>query len=145
VKRSVIFALSVVIVLGTIILLIQRGPQSPLAPPSQTAPPIASGTALDVDEFMGNVTHYQPPVRVQGIVSAVLPEKQLLALIDAREFEQCKVTTCASLTLPVKWAGAMPTVQDTVRVEGEVKESRGKLIFVARTLERLDTPPRGPE
>jgi hypothetical protein len=32
----------------------------------------------------------------------------------------------------------MPAVADTVRVAGEVKEINGKLLFVARTLEKTE-------
>jgi hypothetical protein len=51
----------------------------------------------------------------------------------------CGVTNCAELVLPVRWAGSMPTTEQTVRIEGEVQESAGKMIFVASRLEVMPT------
>ncbi len=95
------------------------------------------GAIISVDEFMQNVERFRGPVRVAGVVSAVSPEQQTLVLIDAREFQECEVTTCAQLSLPVHWTGPMPIVQDTVQLEGEVQEAGGKLIFKARALKKV--------
>jgi hypothetical protein len=89
---------------------------------------------LGVQEFMKNVDRYQGQVRLEGVVSAVSPADQALSLIDIQEFKDCGVTTCAPLTLPVKWQGPLPSVRDVVQLEGEVRESGGKLFFEAQRL-----------
>ncbi|UCG88339.1 MAG: hypothetical protein JSW71_07290 [Gemmatimonadota bacterium] len=99
---------------------------------------------LDVDPFMENVDRFRGPVRVTGVVNTASAADHMLTLIDRREFEECGVTTCAKLYLPVRWSGAMPESGQTVRVEGQVNEDDGKLVLVARTLESLN-PPRPPE
>lgn len=100
-----------------------------------------SGQALlGVDEFMKNVDRYRDKVSLEGIVSAIVPEQQAVSLIDAKEFQACGVTTCAQLTLPVQWRGPMPAVRDLVRVEGQVQEVKGKLMFVADKLEKMTRP-----
>ncbi len=98
---------------------------------SQTKSPV-----LGVQEFMKNVDHYQGQVCVEGVVSAVSPADQALSLIDIQEFKDCGITTCAPLTLPVRWEGPWPAVRDVVQLEGEVHESGGKLFFVAKSLQK---------
>ena len=93
-----------------------------------------SGEFINVDDLMNNPEVYTGLVQVEGIVSIVNPEKQMFGLIDLREFIECGVTTCASLTLPVQWSGAMPTSGETVHVSGEVKNSNGQFVFHAQDL-----------
>ena len=85
---------------------------------------------------MTNVDRYQGLVNIKGVVSVVSPKHQMLGLIDAGEFEACKVVTCAWLTLPVFWTGEMPRVKDTVVVEGEAKQKNRRLVFIARNLKK---------
>jgi hypothetical protein len=97
----------------------------------------ASGQAiLSVDEFMKNVDHYRGKVSLEGVVSAIAPEQQVISLIDAKEFQACGVTTCAQLTLPVQWRSPMPSERDLVRVEEQAQEVKGKLMFLADKLEK---------
>lgn len=98
---------------------------------SQTESPV-----LGVQEFMKNVDRYRGKVRLEGVVSAVSPSDQALSLIDIQELKDCGVTTCAPLTLPVKWKGPLPAVRDVVQLEGEVRESGGKLFFEAQRLRK---------
>lgn len=93
--------------------------------------------ALGVDEFMRNADPHRRTVSVVGVVSGASADKQVLALIDTKEFAECGTTECASLTLPVRWTGQMPAVRKTVRVEGAVQESAGKLLFVASALQEV--------
>ena len=95
---------------------------------------------LGVDDFMKNVDRYRGKVSMEGVVSAVAPEQQVISLIDAKEFQACEVTTCAQLTLPVQWRGPMPAGRDLVRVEGQAQEVKGKLMFVADKLEKVTRP-----
>lgn len=98
----------------------------------------AGPVLVGVEDLMRKVEKYRHHrVRVEGVVSGVSPEHRTLGLIDCREFERCGVTTCAQLTLPVEWAGPMPKTEETVRVEGEVQETGGKLIFVAGGVEKV--------
>ena len=98
--------------------------------------PSAEST-LGVDQFMKGVDRYQGVMRVRGIVSAIIPSKQMFSLIDLEEFKKCGVITCATLTLPVHWTKAMPGVRDTLIVEGEVRSLDGKMIFDAKNFEKV--------
>ena len=106
--------------------------------PDKVDPVVGSSRVIEVDEFMTNVNRYQGPVRIRGVVSAVSPNRQMIGLIDKKEFDSCKIVTCAQLTLPVFWTGRMPQVKNTVLIEGEVKEKERRLIFVAQTVKKVE-------
>jgi len=107
--------------------------------PDPTNSTLESTKALGVDEFMINLDRYPGRVLVKGVVSAISPERKLVALIDAGEYESCGVVTCAQLTLPVMWKGQMPKAKEAVLVEGQVQKQNGKLLFMAQALERIET------
>ena len=131
-KLAYILALALIVVLVT-------GETHPVM--SETWGPgkgssVSAPAVLGVDEFMKNVERYSGKRQVEGVVSAVSPENHAFSLIDHKEFQACKVTTCAVLTLPVKWRGPFPSVGEAVQIEGEVRESSGKLFFEAYKVEK---------
>lgn len=105
--------------------------------------PAAGGPqgAVGVEAVMKNVEQHKGSVRVEGVVSAASAERQSLTLIDTRELDECGVTTCARLKLPVRWTGPMPPVRAVVRVDGEVRQQPdGRLMFVAHAIEQVPAP-----
>ncbi len=137
-KTSLSVAVALVLVFGGFLLWrAATTGQPPLpTPASEAVVEVAQPdeTPLHVDDFMKNVDSYDGSVSVAGVVSAVSSEDGLLALIDMREFEECGTTTCASLSLPVRWSGEMPTLANAVQVEGEAEWVGEKLVFVADQL-----------
>ena len=131
-KSIILCSLWVVVIAGGLAAYGQAGGNEPA---SAKAQPI-----LGVDEFMKRVDQHPGTVVVEGVVSSASAEKELLALIDVKEFKKCKTTTCPKLRLPVRWAGAMPEVEDAVQVEGQVEESDGKLVFLAKSLAKIELP-----
>ena len=99
---------------------------------------------IGVEDLMQNVERHRGTIRVEGVVSAVVSDRQVLTLIDTRELRECGVTTCARLKLPVRWTGAMPRVGEIVRVDGEVQAQEGKRLFIAGKLEAV-SPPASPQ
>ena len=98
---------------------------------------VSTASVLGVEEFMRNVEQYrQGSVTVEGVVSTVNAENQLVGLIDTREFQECKVTTCSALTLPIHWSGSMPKVQEMIQVKGKLQEKDGRFVFLAQKMER---------
>jgi hypothetical protein len=137
-RRTTLSSISLaLVVVAAISWQLRATRDAPFAVPEQltTAEPTA---ILGVDQFMRAVGDYQGPVLLEGAVSAVVADEQTLALIDVREFAECGITTCATLLLPVRWTGPMPSVRDIVRLRGEAKDSSGKLVFIASSLERVD-------
>jgi len=99
---------------------------------------------LGVDQLMKDVERHKGPIRVQGVVTAVVPDKRMIALVDIEQFKKCGLLTCPTyLVLPVRWSGVMPSLKDAVIVEGQVKESGGKLVFESKNLEKLTPQPGG--
>lgn len=103
-----------------------------------------AGGVLEVDQFMRGTAQYKDPVTVRGVVSAVHADEQLFTLIDVREYQECGVTNCASLYLPVRWSGAPPMVQEAVNVHGRVDEIGGKLVFHADAMTKSSIPQKSP-
>ncbi len=94
---------------------------------------------LGVDQFMRSADHYPGTVRVKGVVSAVDANKKIFALIDLGEFQQCRITSCAQLVLPVRWDKDMPDIAQTVVVTGAVQNKAGKRLFDAVDMARVAT------
>ncbi len=80
---------------------------------------------------------------VDGVVSQVFADSHMVALIDVAEFKECKVVTCANLTMPVQWQGELPAVASVVRVTGAVEKQGFRKIFNASALEVLEPSPGG--
>ena len=92
---------------------------------------------LGVEEFMRRPEDHPGRVRVKGVVSSVEAESRLVTLVDQKEWEECGQVNCAPLSLPVRWVGAMPRVEEGVAVSGRVEEQAGKLVLVAEAVERV--------
>jgi len=138
-----IFALA----LASAALIVNIAAAAGSVPRPEPVPSVAqSPTArtLGVDEFMTKIARYKGPVTIRGIVTAVVPQRSLLALVDTGSSrESHSASTRSRLTLPVIWSGTMPKVKEMVRVEGQIREvSKKKLVFVAKRLEKVG-PRRG--
>ncbi len=83
---------------------------------------------------MKNPEQYAGSVTIQGVVSRIFPKDKMIALIDIQEVKECRVITCANLTLPVKWSGDMPEPAETVQISGRIEKEDNKMIFIALTL-----------
>jgi hypothetical protein len=131
-KSLTVLFITTMAVAFTLVFNISQGFPAEAALSVQAAP--------GVDDFMKNVDRYRGKVSLEGVVSTVAPEHQVVSLIDAKEFQACGVTTCAQLTMPVLWRGPMPAVGDLLRVEGQAQEIKGTLMFVADKLEKVTRP-----
>ncbi|ODU25133.1 MAG: hypothetical protein ABS95_00900 [Verrucomicrobia bacterium SCN 57-15] len=138
--KKVLILTGCVAVVAALAFWQMRTRSAPSATPALTAEYSTSNGALGVETLMKNVDNYRGNVFVEGVVSAVSTTNQMLAMIDLREFQACGLEQCAEFTLPVRWAGTMPAVGQAVRAEGDVQETRGKFVFVAKALEK-----RGPQ
>lgn len=136
-KRSLLLAFVLIAVVAAAALVARRIAGRPSGP---AAPAGSPAGVLGVERFMNAVDHFPGLVRVEGVVRSASVGDHLLTLIDRREFEECGVTTCAALYLPVRWTGELPETGAIVRVEGQAKEEAGKLVFVARQVERMPKP-----
>jgi len=75
------------------------------------------GVVLGVDQLIKEVDRHKGLVRVEGIVTAVVPDKKMVAVVDIEQFKKCGLLTCPTyLVLPVLWSGVMPSLKDAVIV-----------------------------
>ena len=103
---------------------------------------VETQAALGVDEFMRSSDLPARPVTIEGVVSAVTEDSQMVALIDKQEAEKCGVLTCAILTLPVRWRGTMPQAGQVVLVRGQVENQTDGKVFVAESLALMESAPK---
>lgn len=110
---------------------------------TKTNAPAESATAstnavVGVETFMRGVERYKGRVQVEGVVQKVSAKAKSVALIDVEEFRKCGLADCADAVLPVRWTGKLPEAGQAVRVTGEVQKQKGKLVFVASELEKVE-------
>ena len=109
----------------------------PLCPDIARAEP-PRPDVFDVESFMEGNPEAGLRVRIRGVVGEIRPDRKLLSLVDLSdrdELLESGKTEC--VTLPVRWAGAMPALHQAVLAEGHVQEEAGKLVFVASSLAPL--------
>lgn len=83
-------------------------------------------------EVQAVLTAKSLPARIDvvGVVSRRDATKGTFALIDRAECSKCPSTNCAPASLPVRWAGTLPGVRESVRVKGSVRDTKeGKFLF----------------
>lgn len=139
-KTSIVIGSLIIVAAATVISQAQTN-----SPPPAKVPPAESSktnAVLGVENFMKNVDRYRGEVQVEGVVAVVSATNQMLSLIDTQEFQTCGLEKCG-LSLPVRWTGTMPTVGQAVRTIGEVQKAKGKLVFVAKSVEKFELPKQG--
>lgn len=136
-RTSVILGVILIAAVGVGFALDER---STSVPPVVAEVPLA---AVGVDEYMRHPEAHPGRVRVQGVVSTVQADGKLVTLIDRHEFDKCGVVSCAALSLPVRWAGAMPQIKAVVEVTGQTQEEAGKFLFVADAMTPVPPVPAG--
>ena len=72
----------------------------------------AVAEVLGVDQVAKNPAAFaDQEVRLTGVVSAVVPDEQLFAVIDQAEYASCKVVSCSQYQIPISYAGDLPAVE----------------------------------
>jgi hypothetical protein len=105
---------------------------------------VSAETVLSVGDFMRKHKTARAPRTVEGLVGTVAPKEGIVGLTDCAQDERCVGEACCdTLTLPVKWTGALPTVGQRVRIVGTIEEQAGGRVFVATRATVTDTPRPG--
>ena len=138
-RRWIVYVCSIAVLATVAVVWQSRGRLVQLSQEPSSKGESISMVAVGVDALMRNVGDYRSSiVLVEGVVSARDPANRIFGLIDTSEFEECGVTNCATLTLPVRWSGAMPQEGETVRVTGTVRQDGSRLVFVAQAVESTE-------
>lgn len=75
---------------------------------------------------------------LQGVVAARVPEEQRFTVIDAAEYQACRVVTCSQYQVPVAFTGELPAIEQLVTITGRlVQPEPGRYLLEARRVEAV--------
>ncbi len=84
---------------------------------------IQTKAVLSVNDIQADPAAYTGTITINGVVSGhSKQDPKIFAIIDTAEAKLCKVVTCATFYLPVKYAGQAPKEGDEVNVTGSFGE-----------------------
>lgn len=151
-SRHFVVALATVVVVGGVVFAFMREAPTESSPnAAATGPTLASVTeaavattsdeaapqAVHVDDLTVHPDDHTGPVLIRGIVAGVNQQENVVALIDAREFEACGTVACATNYLPVRVTGTLPEPLSLVQITGEVVKGTNGLEVRADALETV--------
>ena len=74
---------------------------------------------LTVNDIQADPAAYTGTVTINGVVAGISDQDpKLFAIIDTAEATRCKILTCATFYLPVKYTGNTPKKGDEVNIIG---------------------------
>ena len=99
----------------------------------------ASRAHLSVDELAQHPESYTDRVlTLQGVVAARVPAEQRFTVIDAAEYQACKVVTCSQYQVPIAFAGELPATEQLVTITGRLLEPEpGRYLLEALRVEAV--------
>jgi hypothetical protein len=97
--------------------------------------PASSGATM-VNDLASDPSAYLGQVAVVGVVAAV-KAGQGFTIVDKREYAACGLSCFNepdTRKIPVRWDGAPPRLQQTVRITGVLEKSDLGLVFSAKNV-----------
>lgn len=80
---------------------------------------VRTKAVLSVNDIQADPAAYTGTITINGVVASISKQDpQLFAIIDTAEAKLCKIVTCATFYLPVKYAGNRPKEGDEVNAIG---------------------------
>lgn len=105
----------------------------------QDQQPRSEGAILSVNDLATRPVEHLGQIQVVGVVAAV-SQGSGFVLVDKREYADCGIS-CVSepgtRKIPVRWSGDAPKVEQTVRVDGTLRQTDKGLSLVAREVRAL--------
>jgi hypothetical protein len=89
---------------------------------------------VSVNDLVGKPADHLGQVQLVGVVAAVSEGKGFV-LVDKREYADCGLSCVAepaTKKIPVRWSGDAPKLEQTVRVEGTLRQTDKGLSLVAQ-------------
>ena len=96
----------------------------------------ASGRATTVNDLASNPSAHLGQVAVVGVVAAV-KAGQGFTIVDQREYADCGLSCInepQTRRIPIRWNGAAPKLEQTVRIDGVLEKSERGLVFSAKNV-----------
>jgi hypothetical protein len=126
-KKEIVALAAIAIGILTICVHAQQGIDS--------TSPVSSG-ATTVNDLTSDPSVYLGQVAVVGVVAAV-KAGQGFTIVDKREYAACGLSCLNepdTRKIPVRWDGAPPKLQQTVRITGVLEKSDRGLVFSAKNV-----------
>ena len=93
---------------------------------------VRTKAVLSVNDIQADPAAYTGTITINGVVASISKqEPQLFAIIDTAEAKLCKIVTCATFYLPVKYAGNRPKEGDEVNAIGSFGD-KGRVFNVTK-------------
>lgn len=125
-KKTYIIALAAIIIAGTAFADLSSG----------MGKKVQTKGVLSVNDIQADPTAYTGAITINGVVAGFSQQDpQLFGILDTAEAKLCKIVTCATFYLPVKYGGNPPRVNDEVNVTGSFGE-KGR-VFNTKKVEVL--------
>lgn len=106
---------------------------------AQDQQPQTGGATVDVNELVTKPTDHLGKIQLVGVVAAV-SQGSGFVLVDKREYADCGISCISepgTKKVPVKWTGDAPKLEQTVRVEGTLRQTDKGLSLVGQEISIL--------
>ena len=99
----------------------------------------ASRDHLTVDQLAQHPEAFaNQDLTLQGVVAARVPEQRQFTVIDAAEYQACKVVTCSQYQVPIAFAGELPAAEQLVTITGRLTQPEpGRYLLEAQRVEAV--------
>jgi hypothetical protein len=105
----------------------------------QDQQPQSEGAVLNVNDLAAKPTEHLGQIQLVGVVAAV-SQGNGFVLVDKREYADCGISCISepgTKRVPVRWSGDAPKLEQTVRVEGTLRQTDKGLSLVAQEVRAL--------
>lgn len=105
----------------------------------QDQQPRSEGAILSVNDLATRPVEHLGQIQLVGVVAAV-SQGNGFVLVDKREYADCGISCIAepgTKKIPVRWSGDAPKLEQTVRVDGTLRQTDKGLSLVAREVRAL--------
>jgi hypothetical protein len=105
----------------------------------QDQQPQSEGAVLNVNDLAAKPTEHLGQIQLVGVVAAV-SQGNGFVLVDKREYADCGISCISepgTKRVPVRWSGDAPKLEQTVRVEGTLRQTDKGLSLVAKEVRAL--------
>jgi hypothetical protein len=96
----------------------------------------SAGGILTVNDLAAKPAEHLGEIRLVGVVAAV-SQGSGFVLVDRREYADCGISCISepgTKKIPVRWSGAAPKLEQTVRVDGRLQQTDKGLSLVAKDI-----------
>ena len=98
-----------------------------------------TGSAIGVDDLVTEPVGHLGQIQLVGVVAAV-SQGTGFVLVDKREYAECGISCISepgTKKIPVRWSGDAPKLEQTVRVDGTLRQTDKGLSLVAQEVRAL--------